>query len=157
VSAVATNSRDTTQLLGLFEAARVALEHAGAGETGARIVDSVLRPLAEAVTGKRLRARSQASRTPDASATDAELAELVWSLAQRASQLGASWTGDSRQLTKLIEATAALQDLALRTSPGEERPARMAVLTGILAGCAGEIRCAHDGPYLVTNAEHVRN
>jgi CDGSH-type Zn-finger protein/truncated hemoglobin YjbI len=59
-----------------------------------------------------------------------------------------------------MEATAALQDLALALSPAEGpngSEARLEQLRKLQSKCAGEIRCAHDGPYLVTNAAHVRN
>jgi CDGSH-type Zn-finger protein/truncated hemoglobin YjbI len=82
---------------------------------------------------------------------------MLWSLAQQATELRVNWTGQPRQLTSLIVATAALQDLALRSTPPNERGARVAALQGLQATCAPEIRCAHDGPYLVTNVERIRN
>jgi hypothetical protein len=57
----------------------------------------------------------------------------------------------------VIEATAALQDLALRSSPPEQRGTRLATLRELLADRPQEIRCAHNGPYLVTNAERIRD
>jgi CDGSH-type Zn-finger protein/truncated hemoglobin YjbI len=59
-----------------------------------------------------------------------------------------------------MEATAALQDLALELSPADGpngRASRLEELGKLESGCGAGIRCAHDGPYLVTHAEHVRN
>ena len=72
----------------------------------------------------------------------------------RASRAGAAIR---EQETLLIEATAALQDLALRSSPPDQRDARLATLRELLADRPQGIRCAHNGPYLVTNAEAVRD
>ena len=56
-----------------------------------------------------------------------------------------------------MEATAALQDLALRASPDSQRAKRLAELRELQADCEQGIRCAHNGPYLVTNVGHVRD
>jgi CDGSH-type Zn-finger protein/truncated hemoglobin YjbI len=156
VSAADTSSPDAKHLALMFDAARGALDQAGAGASAARIVASVLRPLAEAITGKRQRARGKPAPSHGADRTDAQLGEALWSLAHQATELRATWAGESRRLTLLIEATAALQDLAVRTSLPDQRPARLASLKHLQADCARELRCAPNGPYLVTNAEHIR-
>ena len=56
-----------------------------------------------------------------------------------------------------MEAAAALQDLALRWAPAAERESRLETLRGLQAGRKAEIRCAHNGPYLVTNPERIRS
>jgi CDGSH-type Zn-finger protein/truncated hemoglobin YjbI len=59
-----------------------------------------------------------------------------------------------------MEATAALQDLALRSAPADGpngRDARLAALQELQVECEREIRCAHNGPYLVTNAKRIRS
>jgi CDGSH-type Zn-finger protein/truncated hemoglobin YjbI len=153
------------RLLGLFNAANTAYVEAGDGETAERLVEGVLRPLAEAATGRRLRAR--AKRAPDrphsagaATARAGRLDEQLWELAQKATKARARWKGDPGQEALLMEATATLQDLALGHSPADGpsgRAARLAALAEIQAGCEQGIRCAHNGPYLVTNAQRLYN
>ena len=145
-----------TRLVPLFNAARAALNQAGDGETAARMVESVLRPLAEAVTGKRFRARTKMAAACGGGG-DAEVDGQLWRLAQNATKGLARWRGNPEQETLLTEATAALQDLALRSSPPDQRDARLATLRELLANRPQGIRCAHNGPYLVTNAEAVRD
>ncbi len=57
------------------------------------------------------------------------------------------------------EATAALQDLACHFEPsdGASGSRRLAELRDLQADLAGAIQCQHNGPYLVTNAEQLRN
>jgi CDGSH-type Zn-finger protein/truncated hemoglobin YjbI len=81
----------------------------------------------------------------------------LWKLAQDASTTLAEWDGAPGPQTLLMEATAAVQDLALSVVPANVRGARLATLRELLAERAPEIRCAHNGPYLVTNAERLRN
>ena len=156
VSSVDGTSSGSKRLVRLFDSARMPLDHGADGETAARLVESVLRPLAEAVTGKRLRARTK-SAEKGGGAVAADFDEQLWMLAQDATKLLAGWRGGGDQKTLLMEATAALQDLALRSPPPEAVDARRAALRGLQAGLPQEIRCAHNGPYIVTNAEHVRD
>ena len=145
------------RLARLFGATHAALDHAD-GETAARLIESVLRPLAETVTGKRLRARAKAPTTGSFGGDGAAgLDEPLWALAQDATKALARWRGRPEHETFLMEATAALQDLALRASPPDARAARLATLRELLADLPQAIRCAHNGPYLVTNAEAVRD
>jgi CDGSH-type Zn-finger protein len=145
------------RLVALFDGARVAAAEAGRGETATRLVESVLRPLAEAISGRRLRTRAKLGRSggvdTGATALDAEL----WRLAQDATTTVAGWDGAPGAQTLLLEATAALQDLALNVAPANVRAARLVTLRELLAGRVPEIRCAHNGPYVVTNAERVRD
>jgi CDGSH-type Zn-finger protein/truncated hemoglobin YjbI len=155
----------TKRLVSLFNAANTAYSEAGDGEIANRLVEGVLRPLAEAVVGKRLRAR--AKRAPDrvdaannARAADGRLQEQLWELAQKATKERARWRGDPRREALLMEATATLQDLALRQTPADGptgRAARLAALAEIQAGCEQGIRCARNGPYLVTNVQRLYN
>jgi CDGSH-type Zn-finger protein/truncated hemoglobin YjbI len=136
-----------------------------------RLLGSVLRPLAEALAEKRAGGKKRGSSHPapvDAhrdQAGEPGVDERVWALAQSATGLRARWTEDPRQGALLMEATAALQDLALQEvapqvavpdGPGR-REIRLARLRELQAGCAPGIRCAHNGPYLVTNPECVRD
>jgi CDGSH-type Zn-finger protein/truncated hemoglobin YjbI len=150
-------------LADLFVAAKVVFEEAGSGETAARLVQGVLRPLAEAVTGKRSRASAPGPRAQGGETAPADAGRLdgaLWALAQKATMARARWRGDPARATRLMEATATLQDLALRLAPADgpdSREARLTALRRLQAGCGPEIRCAHNGPYLVTNPEQVHN
>ena len=157
VSSAKANGAGAKRLVSLFGAGHSALEHAD-GETARRLVESVLRPLAEGVTGRRLRARTRLAAAPASDGSGGRgLDEQLWALAQSATKTLASWRGRPEQETLLMEATAALQDLSLRTSPSEGRSQRLATLRELQTDRAEAIRCAHDGPYLVTNAERVRD
>ncbi|MBV9446542.1 MAG: CDGSH iron-sulfur domain-containing protein [Streptosporangiaceae bacterium] len=57
----------------------------------------------------------------------------------------------------LMEASATLQDIALRLAPAENMTALLDSLRTAQAGVEPGIVVATDGPYLVTNAEHLRN
>jgi CDGSH-type Zn-finger protein len=156
VDAAAQTPTAATGLVNLFHAARPVLSQAGNGATAARMVECVLAPLAEAVTGKRLRSRAKMATVGD-DPGDASLDGQLWTLAQSATDALAHWLDDPERETLLTEATAALQDLALRSSPPEQRDARLATLRELGADRSPGIRCAHDGPYLVTNATAVRD
>ncbi len=102
-----------------------------------RLSDSVLRPLADA--------------TGDPDGADAG-PKTLWELALAATALVARRPG----APGLLEATAALQDLACREDP-EHADQRLAELRALQAGMEPVIRIAPDGPYLVTNAENLRD
>jgi CDGSH-type Zn-finger protein/truncated hemoglobin YjbI len=165
VSASEATTGATGELAGLFTAALAVFDQVTDGQIAGRLVESVLGPLAQAATGKRLRgstrARSTGRSQPSATKTDPRaLDEQLWALAQLATEARARRTSDPDQETLLMEATAALQDLALRSAPADGpngREARLAALRELQADCAQEIRCAHNGPYLVTNAECIRD
>jgi CDGSH-type Zn-finger protein/truncated hemoglobin YjbI len=144
------------RLVGLFKSVQAAMDEAGDDEFQHRLVESVLRPLAEAVTGKRLRTRTQPQ--PRRAGTAAAVIETqLWTLAQDATTLLAQWRSQPEKQTPLMEATAALQDLALAASPAEMRDARRDALRNLQSDLPQEVRCAHNGPYLVTNADRLRN
>ena len=146
----------TKRLVGLFTDTRAMLDLAGDGETARRLVESVLRPLAEAISGKRLRARTTTAGTGGGEEA-AGLDDQLWTLARDATKLLARWRGGPEQKALLMEATAALHDLSISSSPPDRRGARLATLHELQGRLANEIRCAHNGPYLVTNAERLRN
>ena len=145
------------RLAALFDGARLAAVEAGGGETARRLVESVLRPLAEAISGRRLRTRTKLAHPAGVDTGATALDAQLWKLAQDATTTLAGWDGAPGAQPLLMEATAALQDLALGVVPANVRGARLATLRELLAGRAPEIRCAHNGPYLVTNAERVRD
>jgi CDGSH-type Zn-finger protein/truncated hemoglobin YjbI len=114
--------------------------------TVARLVNSVLRPLAEALPPP---PTSPAPDVPPASDAPGSL----WDVALLATRLRAQFAPSAPP--GLLEAAAALQDLALR--PESERAERLAALAGQMASLPPGIVTAKNGPYLVTNAAAVRN
>jgi CDGSH-type Zn-finger protein/truncated hemoglobin YjbI len=148
-------TREGKRLIRLFDGARAALEQTEDAATAARLLDGALRPLAEAVTGRPLRIRPPERQHLGADKPDRGLADALWALAQTATRTRAKWTGTPHAATGLMEATATLQDLALKASPPDRRDERLSALRELQGACPQEIRCAHNGPYLVTNAERV--
>jgi CDGSH-type Zn-finger protein/truncated hemoglobin YjbI len=136
--------------------------------TVARLVNSVLRPLADAFPASP--APSAALSAPPAPVPAPE-APAATSLAPDASsvpEVGALW--DAALLATrlrarygrsappgLIEAAAALQDLAIRQAPEAGRTDRIAELGRLQRELPPGIMIAKNGPYLVTNAAAVRN
>ncbi len=162
VSAVEGSGRDTRQLASLFAAANRLLPRAG-GDSAARLLDGVLHPLAEAVTGKRRRAAAPPERaraTPGAATMQHDAARLdreLWSLTERITRARSAWRAERSRETLLMQATATLQQLALELAPAGSRDQRLTALRDLQSGLPQEIRCARNGPYLVTNAERVHD
>ncbi len=156
------SSRRTAQLIGLFRAANELVGDT-TGDVAASLVDGVLLPLAEAITGKRPRTQAKAGPAsanglvsgaePDAAPIDRKL----WALTQRATQARARWRGNPAQETLLMQATATLQRLSVTLAPADGRAERFTTLRGLQEDLPREIRCARNGPYLLTGAESVRN
>jgi len=149
-------------LAGLFDLANsaltVALRPAGASATPAgvltRLVDSVLRPLADTLADQPT-APGPAGGTSPAPADQPgqpglPLSELLWQAAQSATALRVR-SGASASPAELAEATAALQDLALQLTPAAGREHRLAQLRQLQHGLPAQVQVATDGPYLVTN------
>ncbi len=114
---------------------------------GARLVNSVLRPLAASLapgTGTGTGVGPEPVTGPRHEPID----EQMWALAMAATRLRAERSGPPG----LLEATAALQHLALRLAPPDVAGERGAELRMIQAGLPAGIQSAPDGPYLVTNA-----
>jgi CDGSH-type Zn-finger protein/truncated hemoglobin YjbI len=134
---------------------------AGAADVGtevlARLVDSVLRPLAESLPpASERREEEPEAREPDPPAKGSSLPGQLWEVTKAATRLGAAPNAPAG----LVEATAALQDLACRLAPArgpDNAASRLAELRTLQAGMAPGIRVSVDGPYLVTNAENLRN
>ena len=103
-----------------------------------RLADSVLRPLDDLL-----------DEPPSADGTPS----TPWELAVRATELTVAHPG----LPALMEATAALQDMACEFEGPATRPGRLDELRALQAGLDPGIRLAPNGPYLVTNAENLRD
>jgi CDGSH-type Zn-finger protein/truncated hemoglobin YjbI len=129
-----------------------------------RLLESVLRPLAGAVTGRAIKpdpgGKRPARETARLELNTSGLDDVLWQLAQDATKLRAGWQGAPAQVALLMEATAALQHLSvgLASALGSEvRTLRLEKLYALQRRCEGGIRCARNGPYLVTNAERMLN
>ena len=119
----------------------------------ARLVDSVLRPLAEA-----LRDVSSALRVDPVAPIPAELspapADALWDAALHVTRLRAAYHKFAPP--GLLEAAAALQLLACdQASPGE-RARRITALEDLQRGLRPVVMTAKNGPYLVTNVPVLR-
>jgi CDGSH-type Zn-finger protein/truncated hemoglobin YjbI len=120
-------------------------------QAAVRVRHSVIGPLERA---SRVLAGAGGEARPRGSALASS--DRLWELAREATSLRAS-AGASNEL---LEATAALQDLAYQLAsahdPGLARE-RLSELSAIQARLPTAIRAARNGPYLVTNAELLTN
>jgi CDGSH-type Zn-finger protein/truncated hemoglobin YjbI len=121
-----------------------------------RLVDSALRPLADALARHRRggSAGSAASACPVPPPGKAE--EHVW----RAAECATRWRVRLADLVsttapELAEATAALQDLACRLAPAGQEAARLAAFAEIQRGLPATVQVSKNGPYLVTNVPRL--
>ena len=111
-----------------------------------RLANSVIHPLSEATGGDRLDAGegAPADRTPVA----AEWEQALWELTRRATDLRVKLG----QPDELLEATAALQDLARSVAADDQvRGTPPEALAELQAELVSTIRPEKNGPYLVTN------
>jgi CDGSH-type Zn-finger protein/truncated hemoglobin YjbI len=125
-------------------AAQGALAIATPGAVITRLTSSVLRPLATASPSG---ASADPSAHAEADPSDQSLAARLRELALTATRLRVASDDPA-----LIEATAALQDLACRLDASV-----LTDLRAIQAGFTPGITVATDGPYLVTNADSLRD
>jgi CDGSH-type Zn-finger protein/truncated hemoglobin YjbI len=124
----------------------VVLARQGHPRTLARMVNSVLRPLAEALPAPAEPA-PLTSQPPDAPGS-------LWDAALLATRLRVNYAPSAPP--GLLEASAALQDLAVHEAPASERAARLAALAGVQGHLPPGVMTARNGPYLVTNVAAVR-
>jgi len=131
----------------------------------ARLVNSVLRPLAESGLSDTRNSETRNSETvlsepgisspavPADAPSDSPLSlwDVTLTATKLRTQLGASAPAG------LLEAVAALQDLACRQATPGERPGRIAALAQLQDALPPAIATAKNGPYLVTNAPAVRD
>ena len=116
--------------------------------TAARLVGSVLRPLAAAL------GPGDGVPVPPRETAQGGLAEQASDAARFASGLRARLAGAAPP--ELLEATAALQHLACQLAPAGQRAGLIAELAGIQADLPAGIMVAANGPYLATNVPAVR-
>ncbi|HEY1978007.1 MAG TPA: CDGSH iron-sulfur domain-containing protein [Candidatus Baltobacteraceae bacterium] len=121
---------------------RASLDDGGSDGVAARLDDSVIRPLT-----------ALAGSEDDLPQLAHEPAESLWDLAKRA----AAWRREGLPPTALLEATAALAQLACAevSSDANAVAARIAELEALYNGLDAEIRLSHNGPLLVTNVKNL--
>jgi CDGSH-type Zn-finger protein/truncated hemoglobin YjbI len=138
------------------------------GEIAAVLANSVIRPVDAAITaadGASTSTSGSSSSVEAESSVDAELkatdgidvvAEQLWALARTATTLRLEPDVSSY----VVEATAALQDIACRVSAAAD-PAKaassLAELTALQAALPPHIQASLNGPYLVTNVARLTN
>ena len=171
-----------SELAGLFETAHAIVTSAAAGvDCGPgdqalivpRLVNSVLRPLADAVatspagpggaaapagagTGETADGRQEVAAgaaPPDRALTTP--ASQVWDAAKAATALRARLGRDGGCPPELAEAVAGLQDLAGRLARADQAASRREELWRLQAGLPTTVQAARNGPYLVTNAPRL--
>jgi CDGSH-type Zn-finger protein len=135
-----------------------------------RLMTTVIRPLGEALTKLPVDGHKLPGRTAGAGFgynRDVHLlphkvsawvffSERLWQLAVAATNLRLN----PGMPTEIQEATAALQDLACQFAPPDGPRgvvAKVAELKAMEAGLGCSIQASRNGPYLVTNAEHLQN
>jgi CDGSH-type Zn-finger protein/truncated hemoglobin YjbI len=172
LTALAFASHDTPTLSGvaaLIGSTYAVLQaHQADARTAARLVNSVLRPLASTLpetpptASQKPQAPSnpqepQAHPAPQEPLAPHDPPPSVWDLAVTATTLRASLGADPKTAPPgLLEAVAALQDLAVRQAPAGERANLIAELGQLQRALPPAIVTAKNGPYLVTNVPAVR-
>ena len=116
--------------------------------TLARLVDSALRPLAEVLPAP------SAPPAPQEPPTPQKTHPSLWDLAVTATTLRARLAASAPP--GLLEAAAALQDLAVKQAPAGEQPQRIADLGQLQRELPPAVMTAKNGPYLVTNVTVLR-
>jgi CDGSH-type Zn-finger protein/truncated hemoglobin YjbI len=119
--------------------------------TLARLVDSVLRALAETLPAP---SAPHPTPTSNATPTSQQPHPSLWGLAVTATTLRARLGASAPP--GLLEAAAALQDLAVKQAPTGEQPQRIADLGQLQRELLPAIMTAKNGPYLVTNVTVLR-
>jgi len=134
----------------------------GAGEQALivpRLVASVLRPLADALGRIPAGAEGPADTTAPGGAGEpagtAAATGRVWEVARTATALRARLGRAGSGPPELAEATAALQDLAVRLAAPGEAAARLDELWELQSGLPASVQAERNGPYLVTNVQRL--
>ena len=152
-------------LAGVFRAAHSIVESAAStvdhGLVVSRLVESVLRPLADALRAAEsagastARAPESSGRTSRPAAAAAPIPVRVWDLARTATELRSRLGGAGSCPAELAEAVAALQDLACRLGSRAEAETRRDELWRLQSGLPAGIDVERNGPYLVTNVSRL--
>jgi CDGSH-type Zn-finger protein/truncated hemoglobin YjbI len=154
---------ERARALGAELSARVAKGDLGAADQQVaeaarqRLSDSIIRPL-ETAPARRAGVRHDAPASPKAvfAVGDPLLAlrgDALWQLALDVTRLRLQPGAPS----ELLEATAALQDLACTYASDSDRAPRLACLRDLQRSLAPSIVSQTNGPYLVTNVERVNS
>ncbi|HYK30904.1 MAG TPA: ferritin-like domain-containing protein [Streptosporangiaceae bacterium] len=120
-----------------------------------RLVGSVLRPLAEALSALPAGSDGQAAGSVAPDRAQADPASRVWEVAQTATKLIARLGATGDCPPQLVEATAALADLACRLVAGGEADRRRELLWELASGLTPRIQAERNGPLLVTNVPRL--
>ncbi|HLK78684.1 MAG TPA: ferritin-like domain-containing protein [Streptosporangiaceae bacterium] len=123
--------------------------------TLARLVNSVLRPLADTLPAATPSNTPVTSVTSTSDTPPAAEVSTLWDAALLATRLRAQYGRSAPP--GLLEATAALQALAINQGPESERTKRLAALADQMENPQPGIIIAKNGPYLVTKAAVVRD
>ena len=142
-------------LTSAYQVARASQEDV---RTTARLVNSVLRPLADALpatsSAPQDPQKTQEPQNPQEPLASQEPPPSLWDIAIAATTLRASLGASAPP--GLLEAVAALQDLALRQVPAGERVRLIAEFGRIQRALPPAITIAKNGPYLVTSVPAIR-
>ncbi len=129
-----------------------------------RLVESVLRPLADAVAktpdgrppaAVRLDQPGQPGQPGPAAPAGTAAGERVWEAAKTATMMRTRLAAADSCPPELAEAVAALQDLACRLVMPAEAAARLEQLWELQAVLRPSVQAARNGPYLVTNVPRL--
>jgi CDGSH-type Zn-finger protein/truncated hemoglobin YjbI len=118
-----------------------------------RLVDSVLRPLADALQATQQDPATGPAGGGQAPGADhiAGVLDQLWELAKTTTVVRTRLAGTGACPPELAEATAALQDLALRLAPAGQAAARLEELWQLQSGLPASLQTERNGPYLATN------
>jgi CDGSH-type Zn-finger protein/truncated hemoglobin YjbI len=153
-------------VIAVAEPAPLRSDRPSPGWVVSRLVDSVLRPLADArrpQAGAPGQAPAGRAESTDRAAMAAlprvrrSPSDLVWAAAKAATSLRVRAGQAGTAAPELAEATAALQSLACELATARERAGRQAELWRLQASLPAGIQTARNGPYLATNVPRLRN
>jgi CDGSH-type Zn-finger protein/truncated hemoglobin YjbI len=116
-----------------------------------RLVGSVLRPLADALGALPGGSGGHAAGPASQDEPETDAAARIWQATQTATKLRVRLSQGAGCPPALIEATAALADLACRLVAGAEADRRRELLWGLQSGLTPQIQVERNGPLLVTN------
>ena len=163
---VAAAEGEPGELSGLFATAYEIVTSAASGADCARadqalivprMVDSVLRPLADALSsgGTQCTAAAGVARAAAAPSQPDAAAARVWDAARSATAVRTRMSQAGGSPVGLAEAVAALQDLAGRWPRRPRRPRAAPNCGSCRPALAPQVQISRNGPYLVTNVPRL--